>query len=75
VQFAGELHSLHLDEGRAHRGGRSTLSIEERYRTKDAYLATFKKAANDLVTKRFLLPDDADALVKSAVTEGVRNAP
>jgi hypothetical protein len=51
------------------------LSIEERYPTKDAYLAAFKKAADDLVAKRFLLPDDADSLVKTAETEGVRNAP
>jgi hypothetical protein len=39
------------------------------------YLAAFKKAADDLVAKRFLLPDDADSLVKTAETEGVRNAP
>jgi hypothetical protein len=42
--------------------------------TKSVYLAAFKKAADDLVAKRFLLPDDADALVKSAES-GVRNAP
>jgi Alpha/beta hydrolase domain len=55
--------------------GDPRLSIEERYPTKDVYLAAFKKAADDLVAKRFLLPDDADALVKSAQAEGVRNAP
>ena len=55
--------------------GDPRLSIEERYPTKDVYLAAFKKAADDLVAKRFLLPDDADALVKTAESEGVRNAP
>ena len=55
--------------------GDPRLSIEERYPSKDVYLAAFKKAADDLVTQRFLLPDDADALVKTAETEGVRNAP
>jgi Alpha/beta hydrolase domain len=55
--------------------GDPRLSIEERYPTKDVYLAAFKKAADDLVAQRFLLPDDADALVKTAETEGVRNAP
>jgi Alpha/beta hydrolase domain len=55
--------------------GDPRLSVEERYPTKDVYLAAFRKAADDLVAKRFLLPDDADALVKSAMTEGVRNAP
>jgi hypothetical protein len=55
--------------------GDPRLSIEERYPRKDAYLTAFKKAADDLVAKRFLLPDDADSLVKTAETEGVRNAP
>jgi hypothetical protein len=55
--------------------GDPRLSIEERYPTKDVYLAVFKEAADDLVAKRFLLPDDADALAKTAETEGVRNAP
>jgi hypothetical protein len=55
--------------------GDPRLSIEERYPTKDVYLAAFKKAADDLVAKRFLLPDDADSLIKTAETEGVRNAP
>jgi Alpha/beta hydrolase domain len=55
--------------------GDPRLSIEERYPTKDAYLSAFRKAANDLVTQRFLLPDDADSLVKSAEAEGVRSAP
>jgi hypothetical protein len=55
--------------------GDPRLSIEERYPTKDVYLAAFNRAADDLVAQRLLLRDDADALVKSAQTEGVRNAP
>jgi hypothetical protein len=55
--------------------GDPRLSIEERYPTKDVYLAAFKKAADDLVVQRFLLPDDANSLVKAAESEGVRNAP
>jgi hypothetical protein len=55
--------------------GDPRFSIEERYPTKDVYLAAFKKSADDLVAKRFLLPDDADSLVKTAETEGVRSAP
>ena len=41
----------------------------------DKAIAAFKKAASDLVAQRFLLPDDADSLVKTAESEGVRNAP
>jgi Alpha/beta hydrolase domain len=55
--------------------GDPRLSIEERYPTKEAYLAAFRKAASDLVAQRFLLPDDADSLVKTAESEGVRTAP
>jgi len=55
--------------------GDPRLSIEERYPTKEDYVAAFRKAANDLVTKRYLLPDDAALLVGRAESEGIRNAP
>ena len=55
--------------------GDPRLSIEERYLTKDVYLAAFKKAADDLRRQRFLLPDDAALLVKRAESEGIRSAP
>jgi hypothetical protein len=50
-------------------------SIEERYPTKQAYVAAFKKAADDLVAQRFLLPDDAMRLVSQAEQDGIRSAP
>jgi hypothetical protein len=50
-------------------------SIEERYPTKESYVAAFKKAADDLVAQRFLLPDDAIRLVTEAERDGVRSAP
>jgi hypothetical protein len=55
--------------------GDARLSIEERYPSKDDYLTAFRKAADDLVAKRFLLPDDAALLVKRAESEGVRSGP
>jgi Alpha/beta hydrolase domain len=55
--------------------GDPRLSIEERYPTKEAYLAAFKRAADDLVARRFLLPDDAALLVKRAESEGIRSGP
>ena len=55
--------------------GDPRLSIEERYPTKDTYLAAFKKAAADLVAKRYLLPDDAALLVDRAGSEGIRSGP
>jgi hypothetical protein len=50
-------------------------SIEERYPTKDAYVAAFKKAAGDLVAQRLLLPDDAARLIAEAERDGIRSAP
>lgn len=50
-------------------------SIEERYPTKEAYVAAFRKAADDLVARRFLLPDDAIRLVAEAERDGIRSAP
>ena len=55
--------------------GDSRPSIEERYPTKEAYVAAFKKAANDLVAQRFLLGDDAARLILEAERDGIRSAP
>jgi hypothetical protein len=55
--------------------GDSRPSIEERYPTKEAYVAAFRKAANDLVAQRFLLADDAARLISDAERDGVRSAP
>jgi hypothetical protein len=38
-------------------------------------VAAFKKAADDLVAKRFLLREDAARLVAEAESEGIRLAP
>jgi Alpha/beta hydrolase domain len=51
------------------------LSIEERYPTRDAYVAAFERGAADLVAKRYLLPEDAKMLVERAREEGIRTAP
>jgi hypothetical protein len=43
-------------------------SIEERYRGRDQYLAEITKAANDLVTKGYLLKNDVPRIVAQAGT-------
>ncbi len=55
--------------------GDPRLSLEERYPSKDAYLAAFLKAAKGLVAQRYLLPDDADLLIERAESEGIRSGP
>ena len=50
--------------------GDPRLSIEERYPTKEAYLAALRESAAGLVTRRFLLPEDAERLVARAAQQG-----
>jgi hypothetical protein len=50
-------------------------SIEERYPTRESYVAAVKKAADELVARRFLLPDDAIRLVAEAERDGIRSGP
>jgi hypothetical protein len=42
------------------------VSLEERYGTQEGYVCVVKRAAETLVTERFLLRDDADRMVASA---------
>jgi hypothetical protein len=50
-------------------------SMEERYPTREAYVAAVKRGAEVLVQQRTLLPADAAQLVKQAEDEGIRLAP
>ena len=50
-------------------------ALEERYPTRDAYVAAVRRAAEALVAQRFLLRDDATALVAEAERDGVRQGP
>jgi hypothetical protein len=50
-------------------------SIEERYPSKDTYVAAFRAAADRLVTQRLLLSEDAAALIETAERNGVRSGP
>ena len=43
-----------------------SLSLEERYSTHQAYVDAVRRAADDLVRERLLLPADADEIVRSA---------
>ncbi len=55
--------------------GDPRLSLQERYPTTQAYVAAVRKAADDLVGKRLLLPEDATRLVTEAESHGIRTAP
>jgi hypothetical protein len=51
------------------------LSLEERYGTHEAYVAAVRKAADQAVTDRFLLPDDAARYVREAQASKVLEQP
>ena len=46
--------------------GDPRLSLEERYGTHEAYVLAVATAAQELVAERFLLPEDAERLVRLA---------
>jgi hypothetical protein len=51
------------------------LSIEERYQSKETYVAAVRTAADGLVATRYLLAEDAARLVSEAERDGIRAAP
>ena len=51
--------------------GDPRLSIEERYGTQKAYISVVRAAAEKAVKDRFLLPEDAERLVREAVQSPV----
>jgi hypothetical protein len=51
------------------------LSIEERYPSKEAYVAKVKQEAAELVSQRLLLPADATRLIGEAEKDGIRREP
>lgn len=57
------------------RAGDPRLSLEERYRTHAGYVAAVKRAAKDLVRRRFLLPEDAAAYVRKAEDSDILTKP
>jgi hypothetical protein len=50
------------------RAGDTRLSIEERYRSRDDYVNRVRIAAQDLVARGFLLPEDAAVIVQEAAS-------
>ena len=55
--------------------GDPRLSLEERYPSKETYVAAIRKAAEGLVDMRYLLAEDAARLLVEAERDGIRAAP
>jgi len=58
-------------EAERRKAGDPRLSLEERYPTHQDYVGKVTAAANDLVSKRLLLREDADSIVAAANTAAV----
>ena len=54
--------------------GDPRLSLEERYRTHEGYVEAVRAAAARAVSERFLLQEDADALIAQAAASNVLRA-
>lgn len=63
------------DRGAREASGDPRLSLAERYPDRAAYVSAFRAAADRLAAQRFLLPDDARALVAAAERDGVGAVP
>jgi Alpha/beta hydrolase domain len=63
------------DLGAREASGDPRPSLAERYPDQATYVSAFRAAADRLVTQRFLLPDDAGALVAAAERSGVGAVP
>ena len=72
LRIQRRLHAVREDEGRATAHPRSAgLSLEERYGTLEGYVCVVERAAEQAVSERFLLKEDADRLIGQARSSGV----
>jgi hypothetical protein len=56
-------------------GGDPPLWVKPSPSTSGSYVAAVKKAAEGLIAKRYLLPEDAVLLISQAERDGIRSAP
>jgi hypothetical protein len=71
VFLSGAYIPFHKTRAERLASGDSRLSLEERYGTQQGYVDAVKEAAERLVRERFLLQEDADALVQKAIANPV----
>jgi Alpha/beta hydrolase domain len=69
VPFTGSYIPLPLTAAERQRAGDPRLSIEERYKGRDDYLARYRRAAEQLVKTRLMLEEDIPAVMKRGEAE------
>jgi hypothetical protein len=73
--FQGSFIPFAATKAEREAAGDTRPSLEERYPTKDSYVAAVKKSTQALVAQRMLLPADAARLNDAAEAQGVRSGP
>lgn len=71
--YAGGMIPFATTKAQRTANGDPRLSLEERYTNHQGYVDAVKKAAAKAVSQGFLLPADADALIKQAADSNVLN--
>ena len=69
--FAGGFIPFAKNKAERLASGDPRLSLEERYKDHAGYVAAVKQAVEQLLTQRFLLPDDAARLIRQAEDSNV----
>ncbi len=73
--FSGSFVPFAATKAEREAAGDPRPSLEERYPTRDAYVAAVRGAGEALVAQRMMLPEDAQRLVVEAQRDGVRAGP
>jgi hypothetical protein len=66
VPFEGSYLPLPKNSAERQKSGDPRPSIAERYPSREAYLARYTRALDDLIKQRWILPEDRDALLHRA---------
>ena len=66
-QFLGSYVPFAPTRSARHAVGDPRLSLEERYRGVDDYLQRIRRAAMDLIRRRYLLAEDLDVIVGASI--------
>lgn len=69
VSFLGSCIPFAKTAAERNADGDPRLSIDERYSSRDDYLARYQRAVDELVKERWILPIDAAALMKQGAAE------
>ena len=72
--YAGGMIPFAVTKAERMAKGDPRLSLEERYKDHDGYVAAVRAAAAKAVTEKFLLRDDADKLIAQAAASDVLRA-